>query len=233
MAMDVNTGRVLAMQGGFSYQASDFNRATQARRQPGSAFKPFVYAAALDSGYTPATIVVDAPIEIDTPEGLWTPQNASGEFYGPTPLRTGIEQSRNLMTIRLAQEITMDTVAEYAERFGVYEEMSPFLSNALGAQETTLFRMVAAYAMFANGGERVEPTLVDRVQDRYGNTVYRHDQRDCPECSMLALPAGEAPEIVSDRSRIMNAVTAFQLTSMMEGVVTRGTAERAIDLPCP
>ena len=233
MAMDVNTGRVLAIQGGFSYQASVFNRATQARRQPGSAFMPFVYAAALDSGYTPATIVVDAPIEIDTPQGLWVPQNASNEFYGPTPLRTGIEQSRNLMTIRLAQEIGMDTVAQYAERFGVYDDMSPFLSNALGAQETTLFRMVAAYAMFANGGERVEPTLVDRVQDRYGHTIYRHDQRVCVDCSELSLPPGEAPDIQSDRQRIMNAVTAFQLTSMMEGVVQRGTAAKAIELPVP
>lgn len=233
MAMDVNTGRVLAMQGGFSYQASVFNRATQARRQPGSSFKPFVYAAALDSGYTPATIVVDAPIEIDTPQGLWVPQNASGEYYGPTPLRTGIEQSRNLMTIRLAQEIGMDTVARYAERFGVYDHLDPFLSNALGAQETTLFRMVAAYAMFANGGERVEPTLVDRVQDRFGTTVYRHDARVCEDCDVPVLPEGEGPRIDSDRSRIMNAVTAYQLTSMMEGVVERGTAESAIDLPVP
>jgi len=233
MAMDVNTGRVLAMQGGFSYQSSVFNRATQARRQPGSAFKPFVYAAALDSGYTPATVVVDAPIEIDTPEGLWQPQNSSGEYYGPTPLRTGIEQSRNLMTIRLAQEIGMETVAQYAERFGVYDDMSPYLSNALGSQETTLFRMVAAYAMFANGGERVEPTLVDRVQDRYGDTIYRHDQRDCVDCANLNLPQGEAPHIESHRTRIMNAVTAYELTSMLEGVVQRGTAAKAIDLPVP
>ncbi|MGB3249199.1 MAG: transglycosylase domain-containing protein, partial [Tabrizicola sp.] len=179
MAMDVNTGRVLAMQGGFSYQDSVFNRTTQATRQPGSSFKPFVYAAALDSGFTPATIVVDAPIEIETPQGLWTPKNASNRFYGPTPLRTGIEQSRNLMTVRIAQEIGMQTVAGYAERFGVYDRMGPFLANALGAQETTLFKMVAAYAMFANGGERVEPTLVDRVQDRFGKTIYRHDQRVC------------------------------------------------------
>jgi penicillin-binding protein 1A len=232
MAMDVNTGRVIAMQGGFSYQHSVFNRATQAMRQPGSAFKPFVYAAALDSGYSPATIVVDAPISIDTPQGLWTPQNASGEYYGPTPLRTGIEQSRNLMTIRLAQEIGMDTVAEYAERFGVYEDMNQVLAAALGSDETTLFRMVAAYAMFANGGERVEPTLVDRVQDRYGNTIYRHDQSICPDCSVIDLRRGMAPEIDSDRQRIMNAVTAYQLTAMMEGVVQRGTA-RGINLPVP
>ncbi|NDV00449.1 penicillin-binding protein 1A [Pseudoroseicyclus tamaricis] len=233
MAMDVNTGRVLAIQGGFSYQHSVFNRATQAYRQPGSAFKPFVYAAALDSGYTPATIIVDAPIEITSGGEIWRPQNASNQFYGPTPLRTGIEQSRNLMTVRLAQEIGMDTVAEYAERFGVYDNLQQVLSSALGADETTLFRIVAAYAMFANGGERVEPTLVDRVQDRFGNTIYRHDPRSCDDCSLESLPPGEAPHIRSNRDRIMNAVTAYQLTSMMEGVVQRGTAARAINLPVP
>ncbi|MCB1396607.1 MAG: transglycosylase domain-containing protein, partial [Rhodobacteraceae bacterium] len=212
MAMDVNTGRVIAMQGGFSYQNSGFNRATQAMRQPGSSFKPFVYAAALDSGFTPATIVIDAPIEIDTGDGIWRPTNASGDYLGPTPMRTGIEQSRNLMTIRLAQEVGMDVVAGYAERFGVYDRLQPFLANALGAQETTLFRVVAAYAMFANGGERVEPTLVDRVQDRWGRTVYRHDQRECVECTEPDLPAGQAPWIMSQRQRVMDPITAYQLT---------------------
>ncbi|WP_106744485.1 penicillin-binding protein 1A [Yoonia maritima] len=233
MAMDVNTGRVIAMQGGFSYQDSVFNRATQAQRQPGSSFKPFVYAAALDSGYSPATIVVDAPITINTPQGVWRPKNSSNQFYGPTPLRTGIERSRNLMTIRLAQEIGMDTVAAYAEKFGVYESMNQGLAASLGADETTLFKMVAAYAMFANGGERVEPTLVDRVQDRYGNTVYRHDQRICEDCENAYIPAGFAPRIVSNRDRVMNEITAYQLTSMMRGVVERGTASRAINLPVP
>lgn len=232
MAMDVNTGRVLAMQGGFSYQDSVFNRTTQATRQPGSSFKPFVYAAALDSGFTPATIVVDAPIEIDTPQGLWTPKNSSGKYYGPTPLRTGIEQSRNLMTIRVAQEIGMQTVAGYAERFGVYDRMGPFLANALGAQETTLFKMVAAYAMFANGGERVEPTLVDRVQDRFGKTIYRHDQRVCEDCAQPDLSPGQGVTIDTNRERVMNAITAYQLTSMMEGVVKRGSASR-LNLPVP
>ncbi|MCB1406664.1 MAG: PBP1A family penicillin-binding protein, partial [Rhodobacteraceae bacterium] len=232
MAMDVNTGRVIAIQGGFSYQASGFNRATQAMRQPGSAFKPFVYAAALDSGFTPATIVIDAPIEIDTGEGIWRPSNANGDFLGPTPVRTGIEQSRNLMTIRLAQEVGMDVVAGYAERFGVYDRLQPFLANSLGAQETTLFRVVAAYAMFANGGERVEPTLVDRVQDRWGRTVYRHDQRQCIECSEPDLPPGQAPWIASQRQRVMDPITAYQLTSMLQGVVQRGTATR-VRLPVP
>ncbi len=233
MAMDVNTGRVLAMQGGFSYQYSVFNRATQATRQPGSSFKPFVYAAALDSGFTPATIVIDAPIEVDTPQGLWTPKNASNKFYGPTPLRTGVEQSRNLMTVRVAQEIGMDVVASYAERFGVYDHLGPYLANALGAQETTLFKMVAAYAMFANGGERVEPTLVDRVQDRFGRTIYLHDQRVCENCGAPDLDAGKGVDITSHREQVLDPITAYQLTSMLEGVVQRGTAAGMIHLPVP
>ncbi len=232
MAMDVHSGRVLAMQGGFSYQDSVFNRATQANRQPGSSFKPFVYAAALDSGFQPNTIVVDAPIVVDTPQGLWTPKNASNKFYGPTTIRNALEQSRNLVTVRIAEEISMQTVAGYAERFGVYDRLEPFLANALGAQETTLFRMVAAYAMFANGGERVEPTLVDRVQDRQGRTVYRHDQRICEDCQLASLAAGALPVVVSKRERVMDAITAFQLTSMLLGVVERGTA-RGINLPVP
>ncbi len=233
MAMDVHTGRVLAMQGGFSYQHSVFNRATQATRQPGSSFKPFVYATALDSGFSPATIVIDAPIEVDTGAGVWRPTNASNQFYGPTPLRTGIERSRNLMTVRLAQEIGMETVAGYAERFGVYDELQPFLANALGSQETTLFKMVAAYAMFANGGERVEPTLVDRVQNRWGETVYRHDRRTCEDCQYAALEPGMAPRITSNRERVIDAITAYQLTSMMQGVVQRGTAAGKISLGVP
>lgn len=223
MAMDVRNGRVLAMQGGFSYQHSVFNRATQARRQPGSAFKPFVYAAALDSGYTPATVVVDAPIEVDTGSGIWRPQNASRQFYGPAPLRTGIEQSRNLMTVRIAQDISMGVVRDYAERFGVYDDMPEILSYSLGAGETTLFKMVAAYAQFANGGLNVEPTLVDRVQNRYGDTIYRHDRRQCQGC------AGDgAPVVVNTARRVMDAVTAYQLTSMMQGVVRRGTARGTV-----
>jgi penicillin-binding protein 1A len=233
MAMDVNTGRVLAMQGGFSYQNSVFNRATQAKRQPGSSFKPFVYAAALDSGYSPATIVVDAPIEVNTPQGLWRPRNSSNRYYGPTPLRTGIEQSRNLMTIRLAQEVGMDTVAAYAERFGVYDNMGPYLANALGSEESTVYKMVAAYAMFANGGERVEPTLVDRVQDRYGRTVYRHDERICTDCDDPAMAPGLGPRIVSNRERVIDAITAYQLTSMLQGVVERGTAAGNVNLSVP
>jgi penicillin-binding protein 1A len=221
------------MQGGFSSQHSVFNRATQATRQPGSSFKPFVYASALDSGYSPATIIIDAPIEIATPQGLWRPKNASNKFYGPAPMRMGIERSRNLMTIRLAQDVGMNVVADYAERFGVYDDMGEYLANALGSQETTLFKMVAAYAMFANGGERVEPTMVDRVQNRWGETVYRHDRRTCVGCTNAEVEAGLSPVIQSNRQRIMDEVTAYRLTSMMRGVVDRGTASRTVNLGVP
>ncbi|PYF09938.1 penicillin-binding protein 1A [Rhodobacter viridis] len=233
VAMDVHTGRVLAMQGGFSYQSSVFNRATQAMRQPGSNFKPFVYAAALDSGFSPETIVVDAPIEVNTPQGLWKPKNASNKYYGPTPLRTGLEQSRNLMTVRIAQEVGMDVVAGYAERFGVYDPMGQFLANALGSQETTMYKLISAYAMFANGGQRVEPTLVDRVQDRWGRTIYRHDATTtCPDCGDPNLSAGLGPRVRSDREQVINAVTAYQMISLMEGAVKRGTGT-GVHLPVP
>ncbi|WP_424926554.1 penicillin-binding protein 1A [Amaricoccus tamworthensis] len=228
VAMDTQTGRVLAMQGGFSYQSSVFNRATQAQRQPGSSFKPFVYAAALDNGYSPSTIVVDAPIEVATAQGVWRPQNASERFYGPAPIRTGLEQSRNLMTIRIAQDVGMDTVAEYAERFGVYENMPDLISYSLGAGETTLYKMVSAYAMFANGGLRVEPTLVDRVQDRFGRTIFRHDHRECIDCQAPYLSAAVDPEVRPNAERIMDEITAYQITSMLRGAVSRGTSASTV-----
>ena len=233
VAMDVDTGRVLAIQGGFSYQDTPFNRATQATRQPGSNFKPFVYAAALDSGFTPATIILDAPIAIDTGEGMWRPENASERYYGPTPMRTGIVRSRNVMTVRIARDMGMRTVAAYAERFGLYDDMQPFLSGALGAQETTLMRVAAAYAMFANGGQRVTPSLVDRVQDRFGRTILRHDRRTCLDCDDRDLPQGQAPRIVSDRERVIDEITAYQVTSMMQDVVRRGTAAGRVTQPVP
>ncbi|MEM7544406.1 MAG: penicillin-binding protein 1A [Pseudomonadota bacterium] len=230
MAMDPHTGRVLALQGGFSYEASVFNRATQANRQPGSSFKPFVYAAALDNGYSPATVVLDAPVVVEFAGADWKPKNYSNRFYGPSPLRLGLEKSRNLMTVRLAQDVGMSTIADYAERFGVYDQMPAHLSYSLGAGETTLFKMVAAYGMFANGGRRVEPTLVDRVQDRRGETIYRHDQRDCSECTQKS---EREPWPVPTAKRIMDRVTAYQLVSMMEGVASRGTAARLSALGFP
>ena len=203
--MDPWTGRVLALVGGFSYDQSQFNRATQALRQPGSSFKPFVYAAALDNGYTPSTVVMDAPISIDMGQGggVWTPENYSRKFYGPQTLRFGLEQSRNVMTVRLAQDVGMPLIGEYAKRFGVYDDLPNYLSYALGAGETTVLRMTTAYSMFANGGRRVKPTLIDRIQDRYGHTIYRHDQRECRGCGSERWSNQPEPTLIDKREQVL------------------------------
>ncbi len=228
VAMDPWTGRVVAMVGGFSFDQSQFNRATQAYRQPGSSFKPIVYSTAMDNGYTPSTVVVDAPIEIDQGQGagVWRPENYStGKYYGPTTLRNALIRSLNTVTVRLAQDVGMPLIGEYAKRFGVYDELPNYLSYALGAGETTVMRMVTAYSMFANGGKRVKPTLIDRIQDRYGHTIFKHDQRECRGCD-----AGEGwknqpePSLVDRREQVLDSMTAYQITSMMEGVVQSGTA---------
>ena len=224
VVMDPQTGRVLAMAGGFSYDQSQFNRATQALRQPGSSFKPLVYATALDNGYTPSTVVLDAPIEIDTGSGIWAPENYTRKYYGPSTLRFGIEQSRNVMTVRLAQDIGMPLIGEYAKRFGVYDNLPPYLSFALGAGETTLLRMVGAYAMFDNGGRKIQPTLIDRIQDRYGHTIYKHDSRECRGCDADKWADQNEPTLIDKRERVLDPMTAYQITSIMEGVVQRGTA---------
>ncbi|PIO97712.1 penicillin-binding protein 1A [Pleomorphomonas carboxyditropha] len=226
VAMDSTTGRVRAMVGGFSFAESEFNRATQAMRQPGSSFKPFVYSAALDNGYTPASVIMDAPVEIDQGAGLgiWRPQNYGGGYIGPATLRTGIEQSRNLMTVRLAQDMGMPLVAEYARRFGIYDNMQPVLAMSLGAGETTVMRLVNAYAIIANGGRRVQPTLIDRVQDRFGRTIYKHDQRVCEGCNADDWKGQDEPQLIDEREQVLDPMTAYQITSMMEGVVQRGTA---------
>jgi len=229
------TGRVLAMVGGFSYDQSQFNRATQALRQPGSSFKPFVYATALDNGYTPSTVVLDAPIEIDQGTGgdTWKPENYEGKFYGPSTLRFGLERSRNVMTVRLAQDVGMPLIAEYAKRFGVYDSLPPYLSFSLGAGETTLLRMVTAYAMIDNGGRKITPTLIDRIQDRYGHTVYRHDERECIGCDAKKWANQPEPSLIDRRQQVLDPMTAYQITSLMEGVVSRGTgtALRALGKP--
>jgi len=228
VAMDPHTGRVLALVGGFSFSESEFNRAVQARRQPGSAFKPFVYAAALDNGYTPASVVLDAPLAIEQAPGqpLWRPQNYGKKFYGPSTLRTGIEKSRNLMTVRLAQDMGMPLISEYARRFGIYENLMPVLSMALGAGETTLMQLTGAYSMLANGGKQVQTTLIDRIQDRYGRTIWRHDSRQCADCRVRDWNGQEEPILGDDRLQIVDPHTAYQITSMLEGVVQRGTARR-------
>jgi penicillin-binding protein 1A len=227
VVMDPWTGRVLAMSGGFSFDQSQFNRATQAWRQPGSSFKPLVYSAALDNGYTPSTVVMDAPIEIQMGNGqIWRPENYStGQYSGPSTLRYGIEKSRNTMTVRLAEDIGMPLIGEYAKRFGVYDDLPNFLSYALGAGETTVMRMVTAYSMFANGGRRIKPTLIDRIQDRYGHTIYKHDQRECRGCNAAEGWKNQAePTLIDRREQVMDPMTAYQITSIMEGVVQRGTA---------
>lgn len=234
VAMDPYTGRVLAMVGGFSFDQSQFNRATQARRQPGSSFKPFVYAAALDNGYTPSTVVMDAPFELLQPDGeMWRPENYSGRFYGPQTLRFGIEFSRNVMTVRLANDVGMPLIAEYAKRFGVYDDMLPVLSMSLGAGETTLMRMTTGYSMFANGGRRIRATLIDRIQDRTGRTIFRHDERQCQGCAAPAWRNQDEPILVDRREQVLDPMTAYQITSMMEGVVLRGTGVAIRELRVP
>ncbi|SFZ82699.1 penicillin-binding protein 1A [Devosia enhydra] len=234
VAMDPRTGRVLAMVGGFSFSASEFNRATQALRQPGSSFKPLVYAAALDNGYTPASVVLDAPLEIINADGsVWRPENYAQQFYGPQTLRRGIERSRNVMTVRLAQDIGMPLITEYARMFGIYDKLTPVLAMSLGAGETTDMRMTAAYATIANGGRRITPTLIDRIQDRYGNTVYRHDERVCDGCGVTEWSNQPEPLIIDNREQVLDPMTAYQITSMMEGVVQRGTGTAAKSLNRP
>jgi penicillin-binding protein 1A len=227
VAMDPHTGRVLAVAGGFSYALSQFDRAMQARRQPGSSFKPLVYAAAIDNGYKPTSIVLDAPIEIDQGPGkeAWNPKNyEEGKFGGPSTLRVGIEKSRNQMTVRLAQDMGMPLITEYSKRFGVYDDLLPVLSMSLGAGETTLMRMTTAYCMIANGGRQVQATLIDRIQDRWGRSVWRHDDRECATCKAEAWANQEEPVVPDARRQIMDPHTAYQMTSIMEGVVQRGTA---------
>ncbi len=233
VAMDPHTGRVLAMVGGFSFAQSEFNRATQAQRQPGSAFKPFVYAAALDNGYTPASVVLDAPVEIVSGGELWRPKNYGGGSAGPSTLRLGIERSRNLMTVRLAQDMGMNLVAEYAERFGIYDNMLPVLAMSLGSGETTVMRMVSAYSVLANGGKQIKPSLIDRIQDRYGRTIFKHEERTCDACVATAWLSQEEPEVVDTREQVLDPMTSYQITSMMEGVVTRGTAASKVNLDRP
>lgn len=235
VAMDPHTGRVLAMAGGFSFSESQFNRATQAYRQPGSSFKPFVYAAALDNGYTPSSVVLDGPIKVDQGGalGIWEPKNYGGKFAGPSTLRLGIERSRNLMTVRLAKDMGMPLVAEYSERFGIYDKLLPVLSMSLGSGETTVMRMVAAYSVLANGGRSIKPSLIDRIQDRYGKTIFKHEERICPDCNAQSWTGQEEPVLEDDRQQVLDPMTAYQITSMMEGVVQRGTATSVNELGVP
>lgn len=236
VAMDPYTGRVMAVAGGFSFAMSQFDRAIQAKRQPGSSFKPFVYAAAVDNGYKPTSIILDAPIEIEQGPGLdiWKPENYEKQkSAGPSTLRFGIEKSRNQMTVRLAQDLGMPLITEYAKRFGIYDDLLPVLSMSLGAGETTLLRMATAYCVLANGGREVKATLIDRIQDRWGKTVWRHDERQCMGCTAEAWANQNEPDVIDDRKQIIDPHTAYQMTSIMEGVIQRGTATVLKDLNRP
>jgi len=229
VAVDPFTGHVLALSGGFSYGSSQFDRAMQAMRQPGSTFKPFVFAAALDQGYTPITKILDGPFAVPQGPGLplWAPENyEEGDYLGPTTLRRGVELSRNLMTARLAHTIGMASIAGTAERMGVYDRMERYLANSLGAQVTTLLRMTTGYAEFVNGGRKLEPTLIDRVQDRHGKTIYRFDTRSCPDCNQAEWHEQEEPLLDENQQQVLDPRTAYQMVSILEGVVQRGTGAR-------
>lgn len=228
VALDPHTGRVLAMVGGFSFKKSQFNRAMQALRQPGSSFKPFVYLAALDSGYTPSSLILDAPLVMVNPDGTkWKPRNYSKIFYGPTTLRVGIEKSRNLMTIRLAQAIGMRKILAYGRKFGISDKLEPVLATALGAGETTLMRLTAAYGMLVNGGKKISPSLIDRIQDREGKTIYKKDTRACPGCVGDTASPDMKPEIADNREQIQDPASAYQMVNILSGVVERGTGRIA------
>ena len=228
VALDPHTGRILAMTGGYSFERNQFNRVTQAMRQPGSAFKPFVYLTALDSGYSPSTLILDAPFVIDQGPGLpkWRPANYTKKFYGPSTMRLGIEKSRNLMTVRLAQTVGMEKIAEYAKRLGIMDKMEKRLAMSLGAGETTLLKLTAAYAMMVNGGRFITPTLIDRIQDRHGRTVFRHDKRSCKGCRAAFWTGQVVPNIPDTRRAVTSPASAYQVVSMLQGVVERGTGRR-------
>jgi len=226
VVMNPHTGQVLAMSGGFSFGSSVFNRATQAMRQVGSTFKPFVYATALDNGYTPITKVLDAPFSapMGGGRGMWSPENYNQKFYGPLTLRRGIELSRNVMTVRLAYHVGMERVSETAERMGVYPHLPRYLAMALGAGETTLMKLTTGYAEFVNGGRRVLPSVIDRIQDRHGYTIYKHDARVCEGCNDPSWRGQEEPLLAEERPQVLDPRTAYQIVSLLEGVVQRGTA---------
>jgi len=224
IAMDPHTGRVLAMVGGFSFQMSEFNRAVQAERQPGSTFKPFVYSVALDSGYNPSSIVLDAPFVAPSLDSWYKPGNyIEGRHYGPSTLRLGVEQSRNTMTARLAQDLGIGRILDYVNRFNLSDSLPRELAISLGAGETTLMRITAGYSVFVNGGKGVEPVLIDRIQDRSGETIYKRDQRECDACDAEYWSGQAEPQLADPRRQVMDPRTAYQITSILEGVVIRGT----------
>ena len=232
VVMDPFTGRVLALSGGFSFTQSEFNRATQAKRQPGSAFKPFVYALALENNFTPTSLVLDAPLVLDQGDDLkmWKPENYGKKFYGPSTLRVGLEKSRNLMTVRIAQNLGVEKIVDFSKALKIYDNPEELLSISLGSAETTLLKLTSAYSVFVNGGRLVEPILIDRIQDSEGNTIFNNDKRKCINCDQISYLSNDYPEIKNNYTQIFSPETAFQMTSILEGVVQRGTAKKLKDL---
>ncbi len=228
VVMDPYTGRILALSGGFSFRNSEFNRATQALRQPGSAFKPFVYALALENKYTPSSLILDAPLVLDQGSDLkmWKPQNYGKKFYGPSTLRVGLEKSRNLMTVRIAQNLGVEKIVKFSKELGIYENPEELLSISLGSTETTLLKLTSAYSAFVNGGKLVEPVLIDRVQDSEGNTIVNNDKRYCANCDQISFMSETYPKIKDNYKQAFSEQTAYQITSILEGVIKRGTGKK-------
>ena len=232
VVMDPFTGRVLALSGGFSFKKSEFNRATQALRQPGSAFKPFIYALALENGYTPSTLILDAPLVLEqgTDLKMWKPENYGKKFYGPSTLRMGLEKSRNLMTVRIAQDLGVKKIVNFSKKLGIYENPSELLSISLGSAETTLLKLTSAYSSFVNGGKLVKPIMIDRIQDSEGNTIFNNEMRECINCDQISHLSDNYPKIEDKFEQIFSPETAYQMTSILEGTVQNGTGKNLKDL---
>jgi len=232
VVMDPFTGRVLALSGGFSFKKSEFNRATQASRQPGSAFKPFIYALALENGYTPSTLILDAPLVIEQGFDLkmWKPENYGKKFYGPSTLRMGLEKSRNLMTVRIAQDLGLKKIVNFSKQLGIYDNPSELLSISLGSAETTLLKLTSAYCSFVNGGKLIKPIMIDRIQDSAGNTIFNNEKRKCSNCKQISPFSDHYPKIEDQFPQIFSSETAYQMISILEGVVQRGTGKKLKNL---
>ena len=232
VVMDPFTGRVLALSGGFSFKKSEFNRATQATRQPGSAFKPFIYALALENGYTPSTLILDAPLVLEQGYDLkmWKPENYGKKFYGPSTLRMGLEKSRNLMTVRIAQDLGLTKIVNFSKQLGIYEDPRELLSISLGSAETTLIKLTSAYSSFVNGGKLIKPIMIDRIQDSEGNTILNNEKRKCINCDQLSFLSENYPKIEDNFPQIFSAETAYQMSSILEGVIQNGTGKNLKDL---
>jgi penicillin-binding protein 1A len=232
VVMDPYSGRVLAMSGGFSFKKSEFNRVSQAKRQPGSAFKPFIYALALENNYTPSSLILDAPIVLDQGEDLkmWKPENYGKKFYGLSTLRTGVEKSRNLMTVRISQDLGIDKIINFSKKLNIYDNPDELLSVSLGSAETTLIDITSAYCSFVNGGRLVTPTIIDRIQDSEGNTIFNNEKRFCENCDRISFEGNSTPIIKNNFKQIFSPQTAYQMTSILEGAIQRGTGKRLRDL---